>query len=102
MGEQKTELAPLPKLPVHFNPIKSLPAAEQVALVDAILSHYENGRTIYDVSKGTGSHPYRPDPHLIHLGSPIGRACACDATMPGITIKNVWASSRPRPAFPGE
>jgi hypothetical protein len=60
------------------------------------------GRTIYDVGIGTGGHPYRPDPHLIHLGSPIGRACVCDATMPGITIKNVWASSRPRPAFPGE
>ena len=45
------------------------------------------------VSAGTALHP---------SGRPIGRACACDATMPGITIKNVWASSRPRPAFPGE
>jgi hypothetical protein len=61
-----------------------------------------NGRTIYSVGQGGWSHPYRPDPHFIHLGAPIGRACACDATMPGITIKNVWASSRPRPAFPGE
>jgi len=61
-----------------------------------------NGNVIYNSSIGTGGHPYRPVPHLIHLGAPIGRACACDATMPGITIKNVWASSRPRPAFPGE
>jgi hypothetical protein len=61
-----------------------------------------NGRVIFSSSIGTGSHPYRPEPHLIHLGAPIGRAGALDATLPGITIKNVWASSRPRPAFPGE
>jgi hypothetical protein len=60
------------------------------------------GRTIYSREIGSGSHPYRPDPHLIHLGAPIGSGGALDATMPGITIKNVWASSRPRPAFPGE
>jgi len=61
-----------------------------------------NGRTVFDHSVGTGSHPYRPDPHYIHLGSPPGRGGLLDATMPGIIIKNVWASSRPRPAFPGE
>ncbi len=41
-------------------------------------------------------------PHFIHLGAPIGRGGALDATMPGITIKNVWASSRPAPGVPGE
>jgi hypothetical protein len=60
------------------------------------------GRTIYSVDQGGWSHAYRPVPHFIHLGAPIGRASALDATMSGITIKNVWASSRPRPAFPGE
>lgn len=54
MGEETTSLAPLPKLPVHYNPIKSLSAAEQVALVDAILSHYENGRSIYDLAQELG------------------------------------------------
>jgi hypothetical protein len=61
-----------------------------------------NGRVIYNSTIGTGGHPYRPEPHFIHLGAPIGRASALDATLPGITIKNVWASSRARPAFPGE
>jgi hypothetical protein len=61
-----------------------------------------NGNTIYSSSVGGWSHPYRPDPHLVHVGAPIGRASALDATMPGIIVKNVWASSRPRPAFPGE
>jgi hypothetical protein len=61
-----------------------------------------NGRAIYDTQIGTGSHPYRPDPHYVHIGAPIGRAGFLDATMPGIIVKNVWVSSRPRPAFPGE
>ncbi len=61
-----------------------------------------NGRTIYSSQIGTGSHPYRPDPHYIHLGAPFGRAGALDATLPGGIYKNIWASSRPRPAFPGE
>jgi len=61
-----------------------------------------SGRVMYSSSEGGWSHPYRPEPHYIHLGAPIGRAGAIDATQPGIIIKNVWASSRPRPAFPGE
>jgi len=61
-----------------------------------------SGPTVYDAEIGCGSHPYRPVPHYLHLGSPAGRAGMLDATMPGIIIKNVWASSRPRPAFPGE
>lgn len=59
-----------------------------------------DGRTIYNVGTGTGSHPYRPDPHYLYLGAPIGRAGALDATLPGGIYKNVWASSRPRPNFP--
>lgn len=58
------------------------------------------GQTIYNSEIGTGSHPYRPDPHYLYLGSPMGRAGALDATLPGGIYKNVWASSRPRPSFP--
>lgn len=58
------------------------------------------GRTIYNVGASTGSHPYRPDPHYMYLGAPMGRAGAMDATLPGGIYKNVWASSRPRPNFP--
>jgi hypothetical protein len=62
------------------------------------------GRVIYNrtPSNCCGSHPYRPDPHYLYLGTPMGRAGALDATLPGGIYKNVWASSRPRPAFPGE
>lgn len=60
----------------------------------------EAGAVIYSSTVGTGSHPYRPDPHYLYLGAPAGRAGLMDATLPGGIYKNVWASSRPRPAFP--
>jgi hypothetical protein len=61
-----------------------------------------NGPVLYSHGTGTGSHPYRPDPHYLYLGTAMGRNGALDATLPGGIYKNVWASSRPRPAFPGE
>jgi hypothetical protein len=60
------------------------------------------GRVIYNQGRGTGTHPYRPEQHVIHLGAPVGRAGPQDATMPGGVYKNLWVSSRPRPAFAGE
>jgi hypothetical protein len=60
----------------------------------------ETGPVKYDQSTGTGSHEYRPTPHVLYLGQPIGRGGADDATAAPITIKNVWASANPRPAFP--
>ncbi|MCA1652568.1 MAG: hypothetical protein LC753_20650, partial [Acidobacteria bacterium] len=59
-----------------------------------------SGRAIYDTTIGTGSHPYRPDPHYLYLGAPVGRAGLIDATLPGGIYKNVWASPNPRPNFP--
>ena len=53
----------------------------------------ENGSVIYNSPISTGSHPYRPDPHYMYLGAPMGRAGGNDATLPGGTYKNVWASS---------
>jgi len=61
-----------------------------------------SGRIIYNQGRGTGTHPYRPEQHVIHLGAPVGRAGPQDATHPGATFKNLWVSSRPRPAFAGE
>lgn len=60
------------------------------------------GRVIYNTSRGTGGFLYRPVPHLLHVGTSIGRAGPIDASIPGAIYKNVWVSSRPRPAFPGE
>jgi hypothetical protein len=60
----------------------------------------DTGGVIYSSTIGTGGHPYRPDPHYLYLGTPMGRAGALDATLPGGIYKNVWASSRSRPNFP--
>jgi hypothetical protein len=60
----------------------------------------ETGAILYDNQIGTGSHPYRPDPHYVYLGQPLGRAGALDATLPGGTYKNVYVGPGPRPAFP--
>ena len=61
-----------------------------------------NGRVIYNSSKGTGGNPYRPVPHIVRLGQIPGRAGPIDASVPGAVYKNLWVSSRPRPAFPNE
>jgi hypothetical protein len=58
------------------------------------------GRLIYTSHETTNGHAYRPQPHVIHLGAPLGRAGALDASIPGTIYKNVWVSASPRPAFP--
>jgi hypothetical protein len=60
------------------------------------------GRVIYFSSNGERGFRYRPVPHIVHLGASVGRAGPGDASIPGAIYKNVWLSSRPRPAFPGE
>jgi hypothetical protein len=60
------------------------------------------GRVIYAGSRGTGSYIYKPVPHYVHLGVPVGRAGPNDASIPGAIYKNLWVSSRPRPVFPGD
>jgi len=43
---------------------------------------------------------YRPNPHLIRLGSVGGRVQ--DESNPGTVIRNVWVSAKPRPNFKGD
>ena len=61
-----------------------------------------HGPTIYSNTKGLSGRTYRPTPHNLYIGAPQGRGGPQDATLPGGTYKNLWVSSRPRPAFPGE
>ncbi len=58
------------------------------------------GPVLYAQSLAACCRPYRPTPHVIHLGAPPGRAGDIDATIKGLVVKNVWVSSRPRPVFP--
>ena len=60
------------------------------------------GRVIYFDSVSTNGHAYRPQPHVIYLGAPVGRAGPIDASVPGAIYKNVWVGPGPRPKFPGE
>jgi hypothetical protein len=60
----------------------------------------ETGPVKYLESTGTGSHEYRPTPHVLYLGAPDARGGADDMTAAPITIKSVWASSNSRPPFP--
>jgi hypothetical protein len=60
------------------------------------------GRVIYATDRSTLGFAYRPVPHIVSLGSTVGRGGPIDASIPGAIYKNVWLSSRPRPAFPGE
>jgi hypothetical protein len=58
------------------------------------------GKTVFSNSIGTGSKPYAPNPMVAYVGAPVGRAGPDDASVPRITVKNVWLSANPRPAFP--
>lgn len=60
------------------------------------------GPIVASYTLATSGHPYRPVPHVVYIGSPNTRAGAVNATHAGITVKNLWVSSSPRPQFPGE
>jgi hypothetical protein len=57
-----------------------------------------NGPRVYSLGKHVEL-PYDPIPHLAYIGSPVGRGGPADASIPGMIAKQVWISSRPRPAF---
>lgn len=58
------------------------------------------GRRIYFSDVTMAGSAYRPNPHVIHLGQPSGRAGLDDASIPGAIYKNVWVGTGPRPTFP--
>ena len=49
-----TALAKLPELPEHYNPVHALKEADRNTLLDALLSHYEAGASIYDLAEKLG------------------------------------------------
>jgi hypothetical protein len=57
------------------------------------------GRTIYNVGKNFKGPAYDPTPHIIYLGSPVGRSGETAASVNEMTIRQVWVSGRDRPAF---
>jgi hypothetical protein len=55
-------------------------------------------RNIYDFGKPYGGF-YRAEPHVIYLGSGPARGGPTSMTVPGMVIRQVWVSQRPRPGF---
>jgi hypothetical protein len=56
-----------------------------------------NGETVYSKGKHYQG-VYDPDPHYAFIGSPSGRSGITAATVPGMIVRHVWISPRPRPA----
>jgi hypothetical protein len=55
------------------------------------------GPYIYDFGKPYAG-MYEAQPHYAFIGAPVGRTGADGATVPGMIVRNVWISPRPRPA----
>jgi len=55
-------------------------------------------RNIYNFGKRYGGF-YRPQPHVVYLGGGPARSGPNSQTVPGMIIRQVWVSQRPRPTF---
>jgi hypothetical protein len=56
------------------------------------------GSRMYNYGKEySGS--YNPSPHVVYLGSPSTRSGPDSQTVPNMVIRQLWVSSRPRPAY---
>ena len=57
------------------------------------------GRRVYEKGKPWEGRGYEPKHHVLYLGAPVGRSGADGASVNDVIIRQVWVSSRPRPAF---
>jgi hypothetical protein len=57
-----------------------------------------NGTEMYNFGKPYEGF-YRAEPHVIYLGGGPARGGAESMTVPGMIIRQVWVSEKPRPAF---
>jgi len=60
------------------------------------------GKVIYDYGKDWKGRPYDPNPHVIYVGAPVGRSGSNAASIENTIYRQIWVSSRPRPAFAGK
>jgi hypothetical protein len=57
-----------------------------------------SGRIIYNFGKRYGGF-YRPVPHVVYLGIGPTRGGLQTQTVPGMVVRQLWVSQRPRPTF---
>ncbi len=55
------------------------------------------GPVLYEQNVASGASPYRPVPHRVYIGAPIGRAGPIDASLGGMIVKDFRISALPRP-----
>jgi len=60
-----------------------------------------NGAPFYDYGMSAPRGAYNPSPHYAYLGAPVGRSGNESASIAGTIYRNVWLSTRPRPATLG-
>ncbi len=60
-----------------------------------------SGPVIYSKGKPYAG-VYNPSPHYAFIGAPSGRSGIEAASVPGMVVRNVWISPRPRPAGIGQ
>jgi hypothetical protein len=58
-----------------------------------------DGRVLYNLGKNFAGRPYDPAPHVLYLGAPVGRSGEAGASVDNVTIRQMWVSANPRPAF---
>jgi hypothetical protein len=58
-----------------------------------------DGNVIYNKSKAFKGRAYDPMPHVVYLGSPVGRSGESAASVDNVTFRQVWVSGRARPGF---
>ena len=59
-----------------------------------------DGRVIYNFGKHFNGAAYDPDPHVVYIGGPGGRAGVDSGSVPNLIVRQVWASPNPRPLLP--
>ena len=57
-----------------------------------------SGREIYNFGKRYDGY-YDPNPHVVYIGSPPTRSGSDNQSIQNMVIRQLWVSSRPRPAF---
>jgi len=58
-----------------------------------------SGPVIYELGKHWDGDPYDPKPHVIYVGSPIGRSGPSAASIENTIYRQIWVSANPRPSF---
>src|SRR4029077_8667176 len=58
-----------------------------------------SGKNVYNYGKNWKGRPYDPNPPVIYVGAPTGRSGSASASIENTIYRQIWVSSRPRPAF---